>query len=1021
MLNREDPKAVEAAERMVAWLKRCVVEDATGERVDRIETQPSGTFWLGRLTSMDAVLDGDQDSRGDRLDPCSVGMRVLMDGPPPWRFGARITAVAWLKNRENGSWRKTPAIDVVVSVEVFTDDSEFSVGETQLRSALGAATGFDVHAARLDVTSIRSDDKVDVAVTLVNCSPKESTIVDDTRLYECRLTLIGVSHRSFSLEALPDSFRYDRSVPAYGINCGIAVAGDGELSSSDDPTSDRHRPRFWPAGEPEILFRFRDLAVNPLESAVDLVETLKRWGNANWTDEVLSARAAREKWSARMLDEAKAGAKEFWSEATRLEAGIQALRDTPDLLDAFKNMNASMVLSANGKYDSWRPFQFGFLLANLSALQSSSDSDVADVVWFATGGGKTETYLGLLVTAAFLDRTRGKTHGITAWSRFPLRMLSLQQTQRFANALAGAELIRRERGIGGQPFSLGFFVGGNATPNAIKADPKEDEPDPDDPDMPMRFKLLERCPFCHQDSVTMTFDHETWTLRHLCKNDACPWAEEALPVYVVDDEIYRFLPTIVVGTLDKAANLGMQAAMRGLVGPPLGLCSVAGHGHVYAKRSSKPNGCLVPGCRGRRGKLPQTPESYGPSFRLQDELHLLRDSLGAVDAHYEALLDELQMDLCRRQPKILASSATLAGYDKQVGVLYRREARVFPQPAPRAGGGFWSSDTDRLMRKYVAFAPRGVTIEHAIDRILTVLQRCIRRLDAEPELVSGEIGVEAAFAQGLVGLYGTDVVYGNTLRDLDAVERSVDGQQVRVDGPVNTASLTGRTGFREVRETLRRLESFEPQFHDRVHVVTASSMMSHGVDIDRLNVMVMIGLPLGTAEFIQTTARVGRTWPGLVFVLHKIGRERDAAVFRAFGKFVEHGDRFVEPIPITRRSRRVLERTLPGIMHARLLHIHEARGGDTLTRPSKVKALRASGKLDLTLEENAVSEMLKLDGPMDQPMKDELAQWMRRYARLIDDPPDVQFSNQLYPGQSLPMRSLRDVEDPVNVYGREDE
>jgi Helicase conserved C-terminal domain len=1020
-MDRNDRHAVAAAERAVSWLKRCVIEDATGEVVSEIETQPSGTFWLGRLSSIETVLDGDADSRGDRLDPCSMGMRVLLDGQAPWTFRARVSAVVWLRDREKGTWKKSPMIDVSVSVTVSGSEVEASVGEAEIRHALTNAAGVGVHAARIDISSVPAERGTELTVTLVNCSPRESTLVDDTRLYQCELKLEDLPHRHFALEALPDSFRYDRNVPAYGINCGVMEGAYNELSTKDDPSSDRYRPRFWPIGEPEIAFQFAELSLDPVPKAVALAEALKRWGTANWSDAVLAERSSRESWTPMMYDEAKSGATEFWKEVARLEAGICSLRDDADLLQAFKLMNASMRRAAEGKYDAWRPFQFGFLLANLTGLATATDNDIADVVWFATGGGKTETYLGLLVTAAFLDRLRGKSHGITAWSRFPLRMLSLQQTQRFANALAGAELIRRERSIGGQPFSLGFFVGGNATPNSLKAEAKQGEPDPDDPEMPARYKLLEECPFCHQDTVKTTFDHETWTLRHTCTNQSCAWPEAALPIYVVDDEVYRFLPTVVVGTLDKAANLGMQAAMRGFVGPPLGMCSVDGHGHVYAKRSSKPNGCLVPGCRGERRKLPQPPEAYGPTFRLQDELHLLRDSLGAVDAHYEALLDEVQEELCNRRPKILASSATLAGYAKQVGVLYRRDARVFPQPSSRAGEGFWSSDTDHLMRRFVALAPRGVTIEHAIDRILTVLQKCVRRLATDPDSVCAEIGVDRSFASDLIDLYGTDVVYGNALRDLDAVERSIDGQQVRVEGVVNSASLTGRTGFKEVRETLKRLETPETDYFDRVHVVTASSMMSHGVDIDRLNVMVMIGLPLGTAEFIQTTARVGRTWPGLVFVLHKIGRERDAAVFRAFDKFVEHGDRFVEPIPITRRSRRVLERTLPGLMHARLLHIHEAKGGDALTRPAKVKALRASGQLDLAEEERVVSEMLELDGAMDQPMKDELAEWMRRYSRLVDDPPDVQFSNQMYPGQSTPMRSLRDVEDPVNVYGREEE
>lgn len=1022
-MDPKNPDDVRAAEKLVAWLRQSVLEDATGEKLTTLSTQPAGTFWLGRLTSEDAVFEDGMDSRGDRLDPCSLGLRFLPRGPAPWRFTARVRACAWIKRKDGSVWDKTASIDVDVPVELPSANAQLTVGQEALRGALAAVVGTPVLSARLEVEAFSQPDaRTEVTVLLVNSSPKESKDLADTHVYECSLAISGLDTEPYVLEQLPDVFRYDRKVPAYGINCGVRVQERGVLATIDDPTSQRMRPAFWPHGIPQPDFRFDALAADPLPLSRQLIEALTRWGDANWSDARLSQRCVNEGWSDEILARAKEGGRDFRVELARVASGVAILEQNPQLLMAFKAMNASMIISAQGKYDAWRPFQLGFLLANLHDLAIGNGRDTADVVWFATGGGKTETYLGLLLTAAFLDRLRGKTHGITAWSRFPLRMLSLQQTQRFANALAAAELERRDRGMGGEPFSLGFLVGSGATPNAIKTEPSEGEPDPDDDEMPGRYRLLERCPFCRQDSIVMSFDHRTWTLRHGCNNDACAWPEEALPCYLVDDEIYRFLPTIIVGTLDKAANIGMQAAMRGFVGAPAGVCSEPGHGHVYAKRSNKPNGCLVPGCTARRNQLPQAAEHYAVSFRLQDELHLLRDSLGAIDAHYEALLDGLEEQICGTKPKILASSATLAGYDKQVSVLYRRDARVFPQPAPEPGGGFWSRDTADLMRTYVALAPRGVTIEHATDRILTVLQRCIRALVRDPINVCQALKIDPSKAPGLVSLYGTNVVYGNTLRDLDAVNRSIEGQQVLVDGPVRTAALTGRTDFPEVRKVLRRLENPESAFEDRIHVIAASSMMSHGVDIDRLNVMVMIGLPLGTAEFIQTSARVGRSWPGLIFVLHKIARERDAGVFRTFEKFVEHGDRFVEPIPITRRSRRVLERTLAGLMHARLLHFHEARSGEPLTTPARVRAYRQQGRLDLAEEEARFIAMLGIDGPLDLPIKEELANWLARYSRLIDNPAaGTRFSSQMYPGDFGPMRSLRDVEESVPIYGREDE
>ena len=339
-------------------------------------------------------------------------------------------------------------------------------------------------------------------------------------------------------------------------------------------------------------------------------------------------RMQRDGWSPEMRTEADQAGTNFAEEARRLQNGMALLESSPDLLTSFRMMNEAMAISSRDRYEGWRPFQVGFLLANLaSVLGGSEETSVVDILWFATGGGKTETYLGLLVLAAFHDRLRGKFCGITAWSRFPLRLLSLQQTQRFADAIAAAEMVRRSRGLTGDPFSLGFFVGDSSTPNRIKNEPDAGEPDPLDESMPARYQVLLRCPFC-DGSLQMAFNRRAWRLEHRCENQQCPWPDEALPFYIVDEEIYRVLPTIVVGTLDKVALISMQAAMRGFVASPIGLCSEPDHGFAYAVRSDKPTGCLVPGCRGRRLELPMPAEMFPPSFRLQDELHLLRDSLG---------------------------------------------------------------------------------------------------------------------------------------------------------------------------------------------------------------------------------------------------------------------------------------------------------------------------------------------------------------------------------------------------------
>jgi hypothetical protein len=1005
----------QASELFTEWLHRRVVAEARGDDDAHSEHAPSGKYFLGRLQPEGTVLIDPRGDRAERLEPCAVGLRVRPINPNPWTFDVTVTCAVWA--RDGNDWVKHRVDPIKVACNI--NGGIVAFGNAEISGAIKRASGLDLHRAEVRVEAGRGrDGSSELVVELVNCSPPEHP-GSDTRLYECSLKVSDLETRSFELEALPDSFRYDRSVPAYGLNCGVEVLSPSELQTVDAPTLLRLRPRFWNPGFDQPDLRFATLATDPLPALSQLTTAMGAWGDQVWSDARLDGRAATEGWSSTMREEARTAAESFAAELTRVREGVDLLKRDDQLLRCFKMMNRAIGISARGKYDQWRPFQVGFLLANLhGVIDPAGDQAIVDIVWFATGGGKTETYLGLLVTAAFLDRLSGKHSGVTAWSRFPLRLLSLQQTQRFANALAGAELVRREERIGGEPFSLGFFVGEGSTPNSVSPDAdKGSQWDPNEDGTFEKAKVVEQCPFCRHEIVTVRFDQVLWRLEHRCGNAACTWRDGPLPLYVVDHEIYRFLPTVIVGTLDKAASIARQAAMRGLVGPPLGLCPRAGHGWTYSPRSKHPKGCLVPGCNATPGPLTCDPTLFGPSFRLQDELHLLRDSLGAVDAHYEGLYDDLQQELCGRKPKILASSATLSGYRKQVDVLYRRAARVFPEPGPSPRENFWATPSDQHMRRFVALAPRGVTIEFATDRLLSILQGVVRRLVNEPEAVCSEAGVDPRWAASLISNYGTDVVYGNTLRDLDAVERSAE-TQIRVDGPPPTVvSLTGRTGFEEVRRVLNRLERPEPEFLDRVHVVSASSMMSHGVDVDRLNVMVMLGLPLGTAEFIQATARVGRRWPGLVFVVHKIGRERDAAVFRNFAKFVEHGDRFVETIPITRRSRRVLERTLPGLEFARILALHEPHSGQALSTIQRLRGYLLANPQTLPADRASITAYLAPDAGLDVELRAELEDWFKRFARNVRNPPvGKKFIGDASPTRQA-MLSLRDVEEQVPIHG----
>ncbi|WP_201298179.1 helicase-related protein [Nocardia sp. CY41] len=1018
------------AEAFVTWMLDGVVAEGRGDHMKTLPVAPSGRLWLGRLAPAVVVQNSRLGERSERLEPCEVGIRLRLseiDGRTV-RCTARLVVWSEFEGGEapdDPKWRKSEPIEV-------TADLETPCGVGILRSA--GREDFIAALRRIGANGMACEfraevevgkDGLDLAVTLVNLSPEEIPRWD-VNVYEVSLIVDAGKTLPFTLDNLPDSFRYDRSIAAYGINGGVEKCDDATFRTTDAAVYDQPRPAYWDVDlgpSPDITFV--TLAKNPLPVLRDLIDTCERWGADNWAPAVLARRAATDGWEAGMRAEASLEANKFMEELTRLRRGLTLLETNAKLRCSFQLANRAFAQSPLVRHTAWRSFQLGFLLANaVSIVDDSGDGDrrIVDTLWFATGGGKTETYLLYVLTAAFYDRLRGKREGITSWGRFPLRMLSLQQTQRFADVLASAELIRRDEKISGREFSLGFFVGAGGTPNRIRrgSSARPGEPDPTDPDMPSRYKVLLRCPFCGDASLQMRFDQARWTLDHVCTASDCQWGARPLPFRIVDDEIYRSLPTVVLGTLDKAASISMQAAMRGFYGPPSGRCSMPGHGFTYAPRSGSPGGCLFPGCTAASGPLAQDASLYAPTIRMQDELHLLRDSLGAVDSHYEALLDALQNHY-GSVPKIIASSATLAGYDEQVAALYRREGRAFPRPGAQAGRSFWSRDTSVLARRFAGLAPRGVTLEYATDQLTESLQRLTRRAVDDPAAVAAAIGVDVKTVPQLVLNYGVDVVYGSNLKDVEAVARSFD-TQIQLDRPVNAATLTGRTPLDEVRTTLARLVDPEHDFYDRIHLVAASSMLSHGVDLDRLNVMVMLGLPLATAEFIQTTSRVGRTHPGLVIVLHKIGRERDAAVYRTFPSFVAHADRLIDPVPITARSRRILELTFAGLEQARLYGIHEpaaiAAGLRQLTKPGPVQ--RAFARLPVleSDELQALIDMLGFDGPLDENLRRDITTYLREFYRALNDPASAaEWVRELFP-TGEPMRSLRDVEAQAPVFSR---
>ena len=416
----------------------------------------------------------------------------------------------------------------------------------------------------------------------------------------------------------------------------------------------------------------------------------------------------------------------------------------------------------------WRLFQLAFVLAHVPTFASrvpayadefdpAFDEDAASLLYMATGGGKTEAFFGVLVFALFIDRLRGKARGVTAMMHYPLRLLTVQQAQRLARLLAKAEMVRRREGVGGAPFEVGFWVGSGNTPNAtetrsgtlsdemrcipVVGSPRardeqsilegQEKADREYVTVNAAWNKLPRCPFCNsaRDTGLRLYPERHNRLGIVCFNTQCEWnvettdrqgQAEPLPFLMIDTDIYRAAPSVLLGTIDKLALLGQNvstidkvAGMFGMArhvqGGPLGLLHMIG--------SPQPN---------------ETPADYrrvAPSFRsgeevffdpfpsliVQDEMHLLEESLGTFGGIFETALFQWLTRLAPllgnrvvevpsapgrpRLPHVVGATATAADVAKHTRALYQRRVVQFPHPGPALHEGFYT--------RMAAFEPEG--------------------------------------------------------------------------------------------------------------------------------------------------------------------------------------------------------------------------------------------------------------------------------------------------------------------------
>ena len=599
---------------------------------------------------------------------------------------------------------------------------------------------------------------------------------------------------------------------------------------------------------------------------------------------------------------------------------------------------------------TWRPFQLAFMLMNLPSLvdRAHPDRKTCDLLWFPTGGGKTEAYLGLTAFVLALRRIRPPlpghraAGGVGVLMRYTLRLLTVQQFQRATALACACELLRvDEDDWGTEPFSIGIWVGMSTTPNRY-SDPAGFWGDGAKEALHKwrdgkRIKggtpaQLLSCPWCGASLGPDEYeadDHEQ-RVKIFCSDDGCDFAPanprglDGIPAHTFDDQVYRHTPSLIIATVDKFAQMAWNGRVQALFGRVQRRCDR----HGYISTGEKHPKLRHNADRRRRwpmAKIVDVDPFEPPDLVIQDELHLISGPLGTLVGLYETAVDalaSLEVEGHRRTPKIVASTATIRRADRQVGSLFHRSLTVFPSAGLDSVDSWFGVEVqpeEEPGRLYLGVFAPGKSVKTALVRVYaTLLSRAKRLHEDNPD--SGDA-------------YMTLIGYFNSLRELGgAVRLAEDDVPGRIGVLVRRSrnefanrvlferhELTSNKTAEEVPKILGWLErQFPPGRPETgkypIDLLFASNMISVGVDIDRLGLMVVNGQPKMTAEYIQATSRVGRRTPGLVATVYNWTRPRDISHYERFRSYHTGLYRYVEPTSVTPFSSRARDKGLAGVL-----------------------------------------------------------------------------------------------------------
>ncbi len=603
---------------------------------------------------------------------------------------------------------------------------------------------------------------------------------------------------------------------------------------------------------------------------------------------------------------------------------------------------------------SWRPFQLAFILLTICSAAFSDDiyRDTVDLLWFPTGGGKTEAYLAISAFVIFYRRFMygSAGNGTTIIMRYTLRLLTTQQFQRASTLLCACDYIRRnDPRLGNEPISIGLWIGTDAIPNTNQEAYKKYETHKNGSRAKNPF-LIENCPWC--GTFIIPPEKKDWEygircnenhFELFCLNPSCPF-HNFLPVQVIDEDLYRNPPTLLLATVDKFARMPWEGKIRSFFGS----------------------------------------ESHrAPELIIQDELHLISGPLGTVVGIYETAIDGL-CSWYGITPKILASTATIRRAEDQCLGLFERKVEMFPPTGLNANNSYFTRyEEGKPGRLYLGIMGQGHTPSTTMIRVSAAL------LQAPIDL-----GIEG----DALDAYWTLIAYHNSLRELgksltfaadDIPARLVtiakDEKNKRILNANNYDQLTSTTP--DLNKMLERLKKTQNQ-HGALSYLVCTNMLSVGVDVSRLGLMLVNGQPKSTSEYIQASSRVGRFFPGLIITLLSATKPRDRSHYERFNAFHSSIYRFVEPTSVTPFSPPARKRAL----HAVFVSMVRIALGLIENDDAKLFSddlLRIDDIRKFILERIEKSDPTELEDATEQ-LDEIIAEWKRRIKR----DPELKFDSK---------------------------